>query len=332
MPGMRAERLVEELVARLREEGHDCTSLSRARERPARLRLATGDGVQEVWLYIWTVTGGGRDTLPHEMRIQMTRVEPPLSQNPNGPTLLMGFEPDLEVFAGFDFSRHRRFTQGSPSIQINVQVLQTAVDQGIGLGRRGNDEVVVGVRQDCLLLYMLQATEIHSSGRIDESLARMEAAATGDEEEAEETEGGADQEHRTRMVELISRWARDVRFRDSVLRAYGYRCAVSRMQLRLVDAAHILPVVVPGSTDDVNNGIALSPTFHRAFDAGLIYLTDDRIMVVNEDRVAELNRHHLAAGLQRVRQRMGRICLPPDRRQWPSRIMIRRANEYRNLG
>jgi putative restriction endonuclease len=54
--------------------------------------------------------------------------------------------------------------------------------------------------------------------------------------------------------------------------AYGNRCAVTRVQLRLVDAAHILPVGTTGSADHVRNGIALSPTYHRAFDAGLIYL------------------------------------------------------------
>jgi len=58
----------------------------------------------------------------------------------------------------------------------------------------------------------------------------------------------------------------------AVRNAFMPRCAVTRIQLRLVEAAHILPVGAPGSIDHVCNGLALSPTFHRAFDDALIYL------------------------------------------------------------
>jgi len=53
------------------------------------------------------------------------------------------------------------------------------------------------------------------------------------------------------------------------------------MQLRLVDAAHILPVHTEETIDDVRNGIALSPTYHRAFDGGLIYLDENYAMRIN---------------------------------------------------
>lgn len=79
---------------------------------------------------------------------------------------------------------------------------------------------------------------------------------------------------RQRIIREVSRLSRAADFRQRVLFAYGHRCAVSRVQLQLVDAAHILPVGAPGSSDHVRNGIALSPTYHRAFDAGLIYLDE----------------------------------------------------------
>ena len=78
---------------------------------------------------------------------------------------------------------------------------------------------------------------------------------------------------RKRIVETISRLARASNFRDQIVSAYDQRCAVTRVQLKLVDAAHILPVGAEGSTDSVRNGICLAPTYHRAFDSGLIYLT-----------------------------------------------------------
>lgn len=103
------------------------------------------------------------------------------------------------------------------------------------------------------------------------------------------------------------------------------------MQLRLVDAAHILPVGAPGSLDDVTNGIALSPTYHRAFDAGLIFLTQDYRMDLNHSRVTELQAANLIGGLDTLWETLGRVLLPPDRRQWPALPLIQRANRFRRV-
>jgi putative restriction endonuclease len=93
-------------------------------------------------------------------------------------------------------------------------------------------------------------------------------------------------------------------------------------QLRLVDAAHILPVGAVGSTDDVRNGLALWATFHRAFDHGLIYLDELQLTTLN-----------LHGGLPDFRAFLGRrIHLPGDQRQWPNTRFIREANRQRRVG
>ena len=134
------------------------------------------------------------------------------------------------------------------------------------------------------------------------------------------------------MLQTISRVSRDANFRDQVLNAYSHRCAVTRMQLRLVEAAHILPVSAIGSIDDVRNGIALSPTYHRAFDCGLIYLVDDYTMRINLKYETQLVRLDLAGGIEEFKKSLGRIHLPPDRRQWPHQAFIRKANKLRGIG
>lgn len=48
------------------------------------------------------------------------------------------------------------------------------------------------------------------------------------------------------------------------------------MQLRLIDAAHILPVGAKDSNDEVNNGLCLALTYYRAYDRCLIYLDENR--------------------------------------------------------
>ena len=75
---------------------------------------------------------------------------------------------------------------------------------------------------------------------------------------------------RMRVVQTISTLSRDSSFRSMVLSSYRNTCAVSSTQLRLVDAAHILPVGAKGSSDRIQNGICLAPTYHRAYDLGII--------------------------------------------------------------
>ena len=116
-----------------------------------------------------------------------------------------------------------------------------------------------------------------------------------------------------------------------MLFAYGNRCAVTRIQLKLIDAAHILPVGARGSTDAVTNGLALSPTYHRAFDAGLIYLDRECNMQINEGRLQILQTLDLTGGIEIFRHPLGPIFLPPDPNQRPRPDFINRANEFRQI-
>ena len=83
-----------------------------------------------------------------------------------------------------------------------------------------------------------------------------------------------DVERGRRVIEVLDR---DCNFRDSVLRAAGFRCLVTGFGIGgqpasrlhgIVEAAHIRPVAANGP-DEVSNGLALTPTVHKLFDAGL---------------------------------------------------------------
>ena len=109
------------------------------------------------------------------------------------------------------------------------------------------------------------------------------------------------------------------------------RCAVTRLQLRLVDAAHILPVGAPGSIDHVCNGLALPPTFHRAFDSALTYLDESYTIRLNPERESSLVTLNLDGGLEEFKAALGKVHLPPDRRQWPDPRLIKKANQFRRI-
>jgi len=79
---------------------------------------------------------------------------------------------------------------------------------------------------------------------------------------------------------------RDPQFRESVLRAYEYRCAFSGFRAALngsffgCEAAHVQWHAHDGP-DNLSNGIALEPTIHKLFDIGAWSLTDDRRIIVS---------------------------------------------------
>ncbi|MCL4289614.1 MAG: HNH endonuclease [Thermoleophilia bacterium] len=66
------------------------------------------------------------------------------------------------------------------------------------------------------------------------------------------------------------------RFRGLVLPAYHERCAVCRLrEVRLLDAAHIVPDADPAGSAAVTNGLSLCTIHHRAFDRNLVGITPD---------------------------------------------------------
>ena len=138
-------------------------------------------------------------------------------------------------------------------------------------------------------------------------------------------------QERRKVVASISRYARAANFRRRVMDAYGNRRAVTRTQLDLVEAAHIVPVKAQG-TDDVSNGLALSPTIHRAYDNSLIYLDAGYFVRLNEQQANALRDRRLGEGLEQMgRYLNSQIHLPAHKAQWPDPTLIERANRLRRI-
>jgi len=86
---------------------------------------------------------------------------------------------------------------------------------------------------------------------------------------------------------------RDRAFRQAILEAYGYRCAVCGMKIYSpnnlqweVEAAHIVPRSSNGK-DDILNGIALCRLHHWTFDVGWFTLMDN-LTILASKRIIEL--------------------------------------------
>lgn len=106
-------------------------------------------------------------------------------------------------------------------------------------------------------------------------------------------------------------------FRKAVLEIYDGRCAISGMKLEfgktgsIVDACHIIPFA-DAQGDTISNGIALSPTLHRAFDRGMVSVSDDYRVLVHP----RLTDHFPEVGIRQFNHQI--LHLPKDSRFYPS--------------
>lgn len=331
MPAVKPKVLVNAVIDAIQQSGGAAAYVSeRLRIHPRKFAVRYLGQTYSLWLYIWTLTPGGRPSLSNEFRIQMTTVTSPLDRNPNGLTILMGYYPDLKMFAGFDLKKHSTLTPGSPSVQIDITAIHDALQSGLSFAPKDNNEIAIGVRPDQFWVYCLNADNFHSHGA-EGNLATILTKAVKMEEVPRQDITELTVERR-QIVENVHRYSRDANFRKLVMGAYDNRCAVTRMQLRLVDAAHILPVTSDDSSDHVTNGIALAPTIHRAYDTCLIYLDEDFVMRINEEKVEELTANDLDGGLHQFRSFLdNRIFLPFDVNQRPRVEYITMANRHRRI-
>ena len=330
MPAVSPSGLVNAVLDAIQQSGGAGMYVSKSdQQHPREFLVEHLNDSFSLWIYIWTLTHGGRSSLPEEYRIQMTSVTSPLQMNPSGYTVLLGYYPDLGMFAGFDIKRHQTFTSGSPSVQIGMQAIHDALQHGLAFSTKTNLEIAVGVRSDQFLNYVRSAHNLHKYGKNAQVLYLLQKAVHAKVKQQDIADLA---KQRQTMIASVSRYLRDAGFRQQVLDAYQHRCAVTRAQLRLVDAAHILPVPSEKSSDYVTNGIALSPTIHRAFDSGLIYLDEDYHMHLNKEKVKALTHDNLHAGLSAMeKQLLGTVHLPANKQQWPNPKYIAEANKYRRI-
>jgi hypothetical protein len=78
----------------------------------------------------------------------------------------------------------------------------------------------------------------------------------------------------------ITRIERSPRFKFETIKRYRGVCAVSEIAvLQMLDGAHVVPVKNGGS-DDLRNGLLLSASHHRAFDANLWAIKPETLEIV----------------------------------------------------
>ena len=303
--------------------------LSAPTEHPARYSVFCGDQSFAARVYIWNLTPGGRNRPLDEWRIQVTGVDQFLLEE-NGKTLILGWEGQRGVFAGFDPHKHSGPVGYSPSIQLRERSLDAAARDGLAVHNKGNDELAVAFRPDFLATYMANAERLHQCGEFESEIDLLKRIGSDVANVDDADMLGMVAEPRRYAVVAARRALREIGFRNRVLGAYGYRCAMCGIQLRLLDAAHILPAAHPDSTDGTDNGVAVCALHHRAYDRTLVTF-DARFRTHANDAVIErLAAENEDGGLAAFRRNLRPILsLPSDRRNRPAQRFVKRANELR---
>lgn len=328
MLGMRFSELAERFLSALENAGATVIVVSDMKQRPVVLSIVAGNETYRLEVYLWAITPGGKGRgRPRERRIQMTGVER-FTLKAGIRTIVGGWSEEAGVFAFWDVRRHLRFTAGSPSVQLSLDTLEAAAAVGMATyvrRVREGEEIAISVQPDYLMWYVREYQHLYDCGAdvanagalVDESPEAeryfIDAADTTDA-----------QSRRHNIVEVVQRF-RDARFRPLVLRAYGYRCALTDVSLRLVDAAHIVPVSDPTSTDEPRNGIALNPLVHRAYDYGLLGILPGGKTAINQRMLKRLQRENLASGITLIEELPAKMRLPTSLEFYPPDDYLRRG-------
>jgi putative restriction endonuclease len=283
-------------------------------------------GAFNLRIYIWNCThGGGAARRTDEYRIQLTGAVP--DTRPGEETLLLGWHEGYQVFAAFDVRRHLRQKSSSPSIQVGEAALRNAYIHNFASYERGNGEVVIAFRPEYLIDYVVNMKDLH--GKVGKAKDSSKALNTLDSIPESKIENISDQKRRE-VVAVIKRKYRQHDFRNRVLGAYGHRCAMCGIQMKLVEAAHILPVAHENSNDKTTNGIALCSLHHKAFDNNLVSFNEEYEVGISKKVVTLLTTSNLVEGLADFRNNLrSALILPADRRDYPLPAYIRTAREAR---
>jgi len=274
--------------------------------------------------YIWNCTHGGKNRADDEYRVQLTGVVPEMA--PGEKTLLLGWHEDHNVFVGFDIAKHAGQDSASPSIQVKENVLADAHLKAFSAYERANGEIAIAFRPEFFVDYARQASRLHGQkGKIGEYLEALNNVAALTEEDV-----ASIPPERAEILTTIRKKVRAQDFRKRVLSAYENRCAMCGVQLRLIEAAHILPVAAPESTDETRNGIALCSLHHTAYDRNLVSFAEDYRIEVSHAESVELRNAGFAEGIETFQAALQpKIILPASASNYPHVHYVRRSREIR---
>lgn len=299
-------------------------------DHPFKLKIYNQETLLKVKIYIWNITQGGypRSALEYRIQVKLNRGGGIFEPEAGWILLILGWWEDGQVFAGFDYRMHQGRVAWSASFQIRLEALENASINGFSPYDKGNGEIAVAFRPEYFIEYATHVTAFHSFGESRPDYDILEAISTHQIVNDQDLERVPPQ--RRTALRTIRQSLRDHSFSNRVLTAYGNRCAFCDVQLKLIEAAHILPVSYDGSTDETCNGIALCALHHKAYDKTLLTFNQRYQIIHNEEKMMLLRQIGHDGGMDRFLRDLKRLInVPPDGRDRPFIQYVIDANRMR---
>lgn len=326
MPKLSKEQLLDYFVRAVEVAGWSVGVIGTPLH-PFTLHLYRDYDTFNVLLYIWNITHGGRNRPKDEYRVQVTGVSS-IEQPPEYKTLILGYWEAQDVFAAWDVNFHAGPSSFSPSLQIREQYLLAAVENGFAVCPKEQGELAIALSPSFLVTYCRNLEGLHTAGALPQEVDALTHIA--EHGVIDEVDLSPLPTPRQRIVRTIAENYREASFRRRVLTAYSHACAVCGMQLKLVDAAHIIPVYDPQSNDETSNGICLCALHHRAMDRAIIVIDPDYRILVNEPEIERLSREMLGGGADLLKSNLAKVIrTPPEKAQRPNRDYLQTALQIR---
>ena len=329
MPKHKKYDLLDIIVQSINDSSWNVLYIGNVAQHPFLLKIYNYEENYVVRIYVWNLTHGGGAARPiDEYRIQITGVSH-FEQKSGEKTLILGWWDEVGVFAGFDFTKHKTKLGSSPSMQIKEEFLRKALINGFSPCDKGNAEIAIAFRPDFFTSYVQNLEELHGFGASKKDFKVLEEVSDQPLEVNNQLIKQISKQRRIAVIHL-SKKLRDASFKARVLTAYSNKCAFSGMQLKLVDAAHIVPVNHDISTDETANGIALSASYHRAYDRGLVTFNEQYQIIVNTDEMIKLKEIGFDGGMHKfIKDLRPIINVPPAVNDRPNIAFISEANRLR---
>lgn len=320
--------LLELILQAINDDGWNTLYLSDPKFHPFHLKIYNESESYNLRIYIWNLTHGGGQARPaDEYRVQITGVNQ-FVQGADEKTLILGWWREGGVFAGFDYNKHTGALGKSPSIQIREEALRKANTSGISALTKDNEEIAVAFRPDFIVEYTRNLESLHSFGESASDLAVLEEVTANPNAVNDAQISTVSQERQT-TVTNVRKKIRDNSFKSRILTSYSSRCAFCSVQLKLIDAAHIVPVQHNG-TDETSNGIALCALHHRAFDRNLVTFNEEYQIIHSRKNFDKLREIGLDGGAEKfIGDLRAVLNLPPAVNDRPHVEYIKLANQIR---
>ncbi|MGQ9426956.1 HNH endonuclease [Gilvimarinus sp. F26214L] len=280
-------------------------------ENAPKPAIFESDQLGRIAIYLWTTTpdrsAQGRPAGEYKSQIILPGTPKGSPQhfeiNGHDGCFLLGYSPLHGLFVSWQVEGHQDAGY-SKNIQITEDLLEEASETGWAVAPpRRNNRIGSEVRCAVRPLYLERLLEAYQHAqreglRGEELQTYLEAQAPDLDRNADPLDATdiAEIKNQRRLIEQ-RRWERCRRFAQDVLPLYDNACAACGVQLRVVEAAHLVPVYDERSQDEAWNGIALCRNHHKLFDSKVWYVDRDLTFRVDDAALRVLTEHSLDRGI-----------------------------------